>query len=68
MDQKFSEFSGFRESNKSLKHDWTKFLSYFCYLYLAGAVLASWSLLQIRIIFLKYYIFVNEFSEFSENI
>ena len=43
MDMKFSEFSEFQESDKSLKHE---FKDPVCYQCLAGAVVVSWSLTQ----------------------
>ena len=61
MDKKFSEF---RESDKCM--NWAQFDDPLCCVCLAGAVVASWA--QVQIIFLKYNIFVTEFSEFSKNI
>ena len=46
MDQKFSEFSEFREYDKSLKHEMGSILRSFLYRCLTGAVVASWSLTQ----------------------
>ena len=46
MDQKFNEFSGFKESDKSLKHELNlaQFRDSFGYPCLGGTVVASWSL------------------------
>ena len=46
MNQKFSEFSEFGESCKSLKYERVQFKDPLCYLCLAGTVVASWSLTQ----------------------
>ena len=46
MDQKLSEFSEFREYDKSLKHEMGSILRSFLYRCLTGAVVASWSLTQ----------------------
>ena len=46
MDQKFSDFSKFRESDKSMRHELGQFKDIVCCLCLAGAVVASWPLTQ----------------------
>ena len=71
--QEFSEFSEFRESDKSLKHELIgvnlKTMSYMC---LAVTVVASWSLAKevadSNPFTVMTNIFVTEFAEFSENI
>ena len=66
MKGKSSDFSKFKESEKSLGHEFKDSVYYLC---LAGIVVVSWSLTQevagsyLNIIFL-----VTEFAEFSENI
>ena len=64
MEQKFNEFSEFRESDKSLKHELGSIKDPVSYMCLAGAVVASWSLTQ-EVAGLTN-IFVTEFAEFSE--
>ena len=65
MGQEFTEFTEFRESDKSLKHE----LGSMC---LAGAVVASWSVTQgmagSSSFTVMINIFVIEFGKFSENI
>ena len=46
MDQKFSEFSEFRESDKTLKHELVQFKDPVSHMCRSGAVVASWSLTQ----------------------
>ena len=72
MQQEFSEFSKFRKSDKSLKHDWSRFKDPASHMYVTGTVVASWSLTQdvagLNPFMGTTNIFVTEFSEFSENI
>ena len=46
MEREFTEFSAFRESDKSLKHDLGSFKDSVSHMCLAGAVVASCSLTQ----------------------
>ena len=46
MEQEFTEFSKFRESDKSLKHDWAQFKDPVSHMCLDGTMVASWSLTQ----------------------
>ena len=46
MEQEFTEFGKFRESDKSLKHDWVQFKDPVSHMCLAGTLVASWSLTQ----------------------
>ena len=43
MEQEFSEFCKFRESDKPLKHDWSQFKYLVSYMCFADAMVASWS-------------------------
>ena len=62
MQQEFTEFSEFMESNKSLKHE-------FGHMGLAGALVASWSLISEVASLNSFTIMTNIFvTEFSENI
>ena len=72
MEQEFTEFSEFRESDKSLKHELGQFKDPIAHICLAGAVVASWSLTQrggrFESFTVMINIFVSEFSQFIENI
>ena len=68
MDRNCSDFSKFRESNKSLTHEFDP-VSHMC---LAVTVVASWSLIQevpgSNPFTVMINIVVTEFAEFSENL
>ena len=61
MEEKFSEFSKFREwiYNQSLKHEWGQSKDPLCYLCLHGAVVSSLSLTQERGFGIETHIFYN---------
>ena len=46
MEQEFTEFSVFKETDKSLKHELGSIQDPVSHMCLAGAVVASWSLTQ----------------------
>ena len=66
------EFSKFRESDKSLKHELESVNDPVFHMCLAGPVVASWSLIQevagSNPLTVMTNIFVTEFTDFSENI
>ena len=68
MEQEYSEFSKFRESNKSLK----QFIDYVSHMCFAGIAVVSWLLTQemagLSLLTAMRNIFVTEFAAFSENI
>ena len=46
MKQEFTEFSEFREADKSLMHEWPQFKDPVSHMCLAGAVVACWFVTQ----------------------
>ena len=74
MAEKFNEFSEFKESDKSRKHDLelTQFDDSVSHMRLVRAVVASWSLTHevagLNPFTIMITIFVTEFAEFNENI
>ena len=72
MERTFTEFSEFKESDKSLKHELGAIKDPVSHMCLAGTVVASWSVTQdvtgLSPFTIMTNIFVSEFSEFSKNI